>query len=65
MTGMLPGRLCGRSHELTTSASSLGSSPYNGGAFYGNADTTFQSTAIDGTEAWTLANVQIPVTSQT
>lgn len=47
------------------SASSLGQSPYNGGAFYGNVDTNFESTAIDGTETWTLASVQVPVTSQT
>jgi len=52
-------------HELMISASSLGQSPYNGGAFYGNVDTNFESTAIDGTETWTLASVQVPVTSQT
>jgi len=44
---------------------SLGEPPYNGGAFYGNADTHFQVTSTGTGEIWTQTGMEMPITSQT
>lgn len=44
---------------------SLGKPPYNGGAFYGNADTGFQVTSTTDGEVWTQTGMEMPATSQT
>lgn len=44
---------------------SLGEPPYNGGMFYGNADTQSKATRVDIGEVWTIARMEIPITAQT
>lgn len=44
---------------------SLGEFPYNGGVFYGNADTHLQVTTMEDYELWTQTELEVPVTSQT
>jgi len=53
------------SGSLTNDPYSLGPTPYNGGVFYGNADTHSETTPTDGGVVWTQTAMEIPVTSQT
>ena len=44
---------------------SLGPPPYNGGVFYGNADTHFEISRTDHAVVWTQTAMEVPITSQT
>ncbi|GAB7330862.1 hypothetical protein MBLNU13_g02394t2 [Cladosporium sp. NU13] len=43
----------------------LGPPPYNGGVFYGNADTHFEISRTDNAVVWTQTAMEVPITSQT
>lgn len=50
---------------LANDICSLGPPPYNGGVFYGNADTHFEITRATNAVVWTQTAMEVPITSQT
>lgn len=50
---------------MTNKLRSLGPPPYNGGVFYGNADTHFEITRTNTAVVWTQTAMEMPITSQT
>ena len=50
---------------MVNNVCSLGPPPYNGGIFYGNADTHFEVARTDNAVVWTQTAMEVPITSQT
>jgi hypothetical protein len=51
-------------YNLILIAPSLGGPPYNGGVFYGSADTRFRVVKSTDVEIWTQAAMEVPATYQ-